>query len=334
MLSQQRRAFTLIELLVVMAIIAILIGLLLPAVQKVREAALRLKCQNNLKQLALAAHNYHDVYQCFPPGYDVSGPGKQTSLFVELLPFVEQDNVYKRWDFSNPAANQAGGPSAPAATVIPVYVCPMDPIGNNPQNRGNGNWAAMTSYAGNGGTRTMMPADATDDGIFLQTTAGNGRIRFGQITDGTSNTLFFGERVHADPNWDSFLIAPFLPPPTDPPFAPIGTYGVWAPTGKYGIADVSLSAQVTINYMQPFGYQPPQAIPPAPPPPPVPIPWPGFQHPYYENRLAAYGSRHPGGANFALADGSVRFISQSLPLATLQALSTRAGGEVASPDQY
>jgi prepilin-type N-terminal cleavage/methylation domain-containing protein/prepilin-type processing-associated H-X9-DG protein len=330
MSSQHRRAFTLIELLVVIAIITILIGLLLPAVQKAREAALRTKCQNHLKQLALASHNYHDVYQFFPPGYDVSGPGKQTSLFVELLPFVEQDNVYRRWDFTNPAANQAGGPSALAATVVPVYVCPMDPIFINPQNRGNGNWAALTSYAGNGGSRTLMPVNATNDGIFLQTTAGTGRIRFGQITDGTSNTLLFGERLHADGKWDSFLSAPFLPPPTDPPFAPISTFGVWAPTGLYGIADVTLSGQATINYSQPFGYQPP--VPTVPPTPPQPIPWPAFQ-PFYENRLAAFGSRHTGGANFALADGSVRFISQTLPLATLQALCTRAGGEVASPDQ-
>ncbi|HEV3144520.1 MAG TPA: DUF1559 domain-containing protein [Gemmataceae bacterium] len=330
MLHLRRRAFTLIELLVVIAIIAILIGLLLPAVQKAREAALRTKCQNHLKQLALAAHNYHDVYQCFPPGYDVSGPGKQTSLFVELLPFIEQDNLYQRWNFTNLMANEAGGSNAPAATVIPIYVCPMDPIASNPQNRGNGNWAALTSYAGNGGSRTMMPNSATNDGIFLQTTPGVGRIRIGQITDGTSNTLFFGERMHADSNWDSFLNAPFLPPPSDPPFFPLATYGIWAPVGLYGIGDVTLSGQATINYSQPFGYQPPpQTIPPSPP---TPIPWAAFQ-PYYENRLAAYGSRHTGGANFALADGSVRFISQTLPLATLQALSTRAGGEVASPDQ-
>ena len=330
MLSQHRRAFTLIELLVVIAIISILVGLLLPAVQKARAAALRAKCQNHLKQLALAAHNYHDVYQFFPPGYDVSGPGRRTSLFVELLPFVEQDNVYQRWNFNNPAANQSGGQNALAATVVPVYICPMDPIPANPENRGNGNWAAMTSYAGNGGARTLMPVNATNDGIFLQTTAGIGRIHFGQITDGTSNTLLFGERVHSDGNWDSFLSAPFMPPPTDPPFAPINTYGIWAPTGLYGIIDVTLSGQATINYSQPFNYQPP--LPTIPPSPPPPIPWASFQ-PYYENRLAAFGSRHTGGANFALADGSVRFISQTLPLATLQALCTRAGGEVASPDQ-
>ena len=113
------------------------------------------------------------------PGYDVSGPGKQTSLFVELLPFIEQDNLYSRWDFSNPMANQAGGPTSRAATVIPIYICPLDPIGRNPTDRGGGNWAAMTSYAGNGGTRTMMPIDATNDGIFLKTLPGSGRIRFG-----------------------------------------------------------------------------------------------------------------------------------------------------------
>jgi prepilin-type processing-associated H-X9-DG protein len=109
---------------------------------------------------------------------------------------------------------------------------------------------------------------------------------------------------------------------------PMGSYGQWAPTGPHGIADVTLSSRVTINYGQPAAYQPPTSIPPAPPPPPPPVPWGGFQS-FYENRLSAFGSRHSGGANFALADGSTRFIRQTIALQTFQALSTRAGGEVA-----
>src|SRR5215218_1117720 len=106
-----RRGFTLIELLVVIAIIAVLIGLLLPAVQKVREAASRLRCQSHLKQIALAAHGYHDTRGAFPGAIEQGGP-RYSSLFVELLPHVEQDPLYKQWDFANPQTNGATGRAA------------------------------------------------------------------------------------------------------------------------------------------------------------------------------------------------------------------------------
>ena len=118
-----RGAFTLIELLVVIAIIAMLIGLLLPAIQKVREAASRMRCQNNLKQCAIGLHDYHDVHNKFP-GATEQSPTRYTSLFVELLPFVEQDPLYKQWDFATPLTNASSGR---VAVVIKTYICSSHP---------------------------------------------------------------------------------------------------------------------------------------------------------------------------------------------------------------
>ena len=334
----RRRAFTLIELLVVIAIIAVLIGLLLPAVQRVRAAAYRTKCLNNLKQLSLAAQNYHGVYERLPGGLERNtNNGRQSSLFIDLLPFIEFDNLYRTWDFSSPLNDMASGPTARAATIIPTFICPMDNIPDNPTQRVGNYFASLTSYGGNGGTRSMLPQNATADGLFFMT--GNASqpkpnqksVRFDDITDGLSTTLMFGERYHRDGAWDSYLQAPWNPPP-DPYFLPIEVYGMWAPSGVHSIADVTLSAWAPINYMQPTPWTPPPSPGPGvPPPAPPPVSWTGFQT-NYERRLSAYGSGHSGGANFAFADGSARFISDSLPLQTLQAISTRRGGEIVNID--
>jgi prepilin-type N-terminal cleavage/methylation domain-containing protein/prepilin-type processing-associated H-X9-DG protein len=336
-MPRTRRAFTLIELLVVIAIIAILIGLLLPAVQKVRAAAARIKCQNNLKQIALAAHNYHGAFDRFPAGLERSSGARHSSVFIELLPFVEQDALYKQWDFLQPSADTAGGSHSRAATLVPIYVCPTDRLANNPWDLGGGNYASLTSYGGNGGSRSMMPQNARADGIFHMfgtkalPSAGLRRVRFADVTDGTSNTFLFGERFHADGAWDSYLNAPFTPTP-DPPFRPIAAYGFWAPIGPDAIADVTMSGWVTINSGVATPYiPPPQPPPPLPPVPPPPVSWPGFI-PTYESRLSAFGSGHSGGANFALVDGSVRFVRDSTPLDILQAMCTRSGGEVAAAE--
>jgi prepilin-type N-terminal cleavage/methylation domain-containing protein/prepilin-type processing-associated H-X9-DG protein len=339
----QRRAFTLVELLVVIAIIGVLIGLILPAVQKVRALANQIACSNNLRQIGLAALTYHDANKSFPPGVERPTPPtagqplpRRGSLFVFLLPYLDQDSVYTRWDFGNPGANWMGSPPL-AATVIPTLVCPADANIDNPQDRGSGQFAAMTSYGGNGGTRSMLPENATADGIFHETgnqsrpKPGQRPVRRNDISDGSSNTILFGERYHGDRNWDTWLPAPFTPPP-DPPLFAIESYGVWAPVSPHAVADVTLSGYATINYGTPVYWSPPPPVPPpgiTPPPPPVP--W-SFFLPYYEFRLSAFGSGHGGGANFCLADGSVQFVREGIKLSVLQAFCTRAGNELANLD--
>ena len=311
-----RRGFTLIELLLVIAIIAILIALLLPAVQKVREAANRASCLNNLKQLALAAHHYHDPAGKFPPGarlsVDVGGrPTGGTTLMVELLPYIEQGNLYKKWDPDN-SNNGTGGRNATQAQVIKIFLCPSDPLpepvweltaetaASPPWSRG---FYGLSSYGGNAGKRSVHtggpPAFArmTRDGLFFIDSS----LRQVDVTDGASNTFLFGERLHRDPEFDR------LRPDLWPEATPVGGWGRWGYVANSGaMFQVTLHTAAPINYLVP----------------------PGGNKLTLENRGCAFGSGHPGGANFAFADGSVRFLSESTPLPTLQALSTRAGGEV------
>ncbi len=190
--SRSRAAgFTLIELLVVIAIIAILIGLLLPAVQKVREAAARLRCKNNLKQVGLALHNYHDRSASLPPGYASSvsstgteaGPGWGWATF--LLPDLEQDNVFRQIDLHSAIA------SSPVRTqALKVFLCPSDSDIEPFMAAGTTATVAHANYVGVFGTNEVEPNPGTGNGTFFR----NSRIRFGDITDGLSNTYVVGER--------------------------------------------------------------------------------------------------------------------------------------------
>jgi prepilin-type N-terminal cleavage/methylation domain-containing protein/prepilin-type processing-associated H-X9-DG protein len=328
-------AFTLIELLVVIAIIAILIGLLLPAVQKVREAASRMRCQNNLKQIALGFHNYHDSIGRFPGVVDQGGP-RYTSMFVELLPYIEQNPLYQQWDFTNPITNGAGR----AGTIISTYLCPSHPGVNTPVVLGSGEYA-LTTYGGNGGTRPFPPMLSHCDGVFYitgpssQPHAGQIGVTLLGITDGTSNTLFLGEKIVGDPNLDSYfgaLGAGVITPTPDPPMQLESTYSVWAPPPGPNASAGLIGSTVTIGYTMGTGWSPPaQLPPPSTPIPPPPVPW-GTLGPLWWARLGALGSYHTNGVNVAMADASVRFVSGSTSLPTLQIVSTRSGGEVTPND--
>jgi prepilin-type N-terminal cleavage/methylation domain-containing protein/prepilin-type processing-associated H-X9-DG protein len=314
------RGFTLIELLVVIAIVAVIAGLALSAVQKAREAARRMGCANNLRQLAIATHHFHEDHNKFPTGaclpVDVGGrPTRATNLMIELLPYFEQDNLYNRWDYDDNRNNVAGGPKATQAQVIGILLCPSDPLPDTVTELTAEVWRppawsrgfyGMSSYGGNAGTRSVPPGlppafpTVSRDGIFFIDSC----VSLAAVTDGSSNTLLFGERYHRDPEFD--LRQPVVQPGIDS----MAHFGRWAFVAGPGGAMVN----VTLHSAAPINYRVP----------------PGGDTATVDNRAAAFGSGHPGGANFAFADGSVRFLSDRIPLPTLQALSTRSGGEVTS----
>jgi len=290
---KKRFAFTLIELLVVIAIIGVLIALLLPAVQQVRAAAMRAECLNNLKQIGLAAHQYHNTRGSFPAGMQFqNNKALFSSWLTQLLPYIEQDNL---WAVTRSAYQQSPSPfknppHVGLATVIPIFVCPMDGRAERPQIAQKDQFpVAFTCYLGVEGKDVY-----SQDGVFFK----DSNIRMGDITDGTSQTLLAGER----------------PPSTD------FQYGWWyAGIGqKYtGSADMILGVQEQNIMPITAGSCPPGTY--------------TFEPGSVSNQcdMFHFWSLHPGGANFLFADGSVHFLSYSVaPI--LPALASRAGGETAS----
>jgi prepilin-type N-terminal cleavage/methylation domain-containing protein/prepilin-type processing-associated H-X9-DG protein len=343
-----RRGFTLIELLVVIAIIAILIGLLLPAVQKVREAAARIKCQNNLKQLGLAAHNYEGVNASFPLGMQLRGGGTTTvaTFFVRLLPYVEQDNLYKQWDFNNPANNTGGtAATSKAATMISTFICPADVFAENPFNLANGGSAfspsqgqsgnpyggfySGTSYAGNYGTGSYYTSFSQfaikPNGIFFMTGPGNEMkptTQGGSLHERADNHQNLSPvRLGGITDGTSNTLMMGEKNHRDPEFdtwtaqnsgLKMHQVSVWGwGGGRKGTAMIFGSSAVSINSTV-------KSLGGAANSPNINI---------QDQRFNAWGSNHTGGVNFVYTDGSVRFVTASINATTLARLSDRADGQ-------
>jgi prepilin-type N-terminal cleavage/methylation domain-containing protein/prepilin-type processing-associated H-X9-DG protein len=322
-----RVAFTLIELLVVIAIIAILIGLLLPAVQKVREAAARIQCGNNLKQIGLAVHGYHDANGGVPPQatYAIGSTFSGYSVHARILPYIEQDNLHRLVSFS---AGYAAQPDI-CRTRIKLYRCPSDPkdwtrvdggVEFYPTNYGFniGTWLGLDQIAARGG-----------DGAFGY----NLTHTFGAITDGLSNTVAAADVKSFTPALlDGGQPATPNTPPPDTPAQVVAYGGTFDPDYCHTqwVTGRTLQSGLTTTF---------------PPNTKVPYTTGGVTYdvdwtsarvgpgtPPHTYRCVTARSYHSGGVNALLMDGSVRFVANSISQATWRAVGTRAGGEVVPGD--
>jgi prepilin-type N-terminal cleavage/methylation domain-containing protein/prepilin-type processing-associated H-X9-DG protein len=333
--ASRRPAFTLIELLVVIAIIGVLIGLLLPAVQRIRESAARTKCTNNLKQIGLALHAYHDVFSYYPPGYTDNntnpnstpnsdlGPGWGWAAY--LLLYLEQENLFKQINFSQGILT--GTNAQLAQQPLTIYQCPSDPlqdswpvydstfstpigtVAHSNYVGCNGWQECFTNAGGNGqgqggGNDNLQGTyGQSGDGLFYR----NSHYNSASVTDGMSGTIFVGERSsnHSPSTWAGAVTGGRCPawmanqPPT--PYIP-------PPGPPYDNADYDEALCLAHGNATHV---------------------PSADYPIFDPDTF-YSMHSPAGANFLFGDGSVHFLTSSIHPTTYQYLCTIAGGEVAT----
>lgn len=321
----RRRAFTLVELLVVIAIIGVLVALLLPAVQAAREAARRMQCNNNLKQLAVAMHNYHDTFSVLPYGVRDETVARtmanRDTWFQRLLPFIEQGPLYDsyvQWHIDSMASGGYSNSNrthvqempgfAGKSVPISVVICPSNPgspniNGDVTTNGGfQGNYVVCT---GNGDDLRPSAAISKFNGMFWNLSKTN----FRDLTDGTSNTMMFSETIvrQATHNTRSYGEA--------------GSYWAGGGWGEYGYT--AREAPNTSVADRVYGTESGSARCKDDNDRKAPC------SPVRTSTAQNYArSHHPQGVNVALADGSVRFVSDTIQLSTWSDLSTRSDGEV------
>jgi prepilin-type N-terminal cleavage/methylation domain-containing protein len=307
----RRTAFTLIELLVVIAIIAILIALLVPAVQKVREAAARTQCINNLKQIGLALHNHHDGKKCFPPG---NAKPNSFSVHSYLLPYFEQGPLYSQIDFTKSYSSNTG----PMAAVIPVLNCPADPQSALPAGWGG------NSYPANYGSGITWGGDGTvSNGVFYNVTGDKG-TRFGDLTDGSSNTAGFCERLKGD--WSNAVVTPKSDLINPKGVNPASADEAMNICRAANFSDASLQWYSNFGSTWIQGNQNVMYTHASPPNDPA------CAYPQNYTMTMPASSAHTGSVNLVLCDGSVRTIATSVSVATWRALGTRNGSEPIASD--
>ncbi|PQO46202.1 prepilin-type cleavage/methylation domain-containing protein [Blastopirellula marina] len=309
---RNRLGFTLVELLVVIAIIGVLVALLLPAVQQAREAARRMSCGNNLKQLALACHNYHDTFLELP-----TGSQQLIGWRISILPFIEQKNLTDKFNYTETFSGNAdtGNAKLLEKLELDAFICPStQPPQSYPWNKRHHQYH---SYCGVNGAVDRNATNQAEWGACKQfygyscdngTMGYNQELTFANITDGTSNTLMIGEQSGYDPGmeeWNSGLKQ--------------GYHGGWHGAGN-SVVNASATQTGIGGGMAPIVYPPNSVCSSG-------DRWVCGMA--YVNSCN-YNSYHPGGVQFALADGSVRFVPETTDLVLLKRLAMRGDGRVAS----
>jgi prepilin-type N-terminal cleavage/methylation domain-containing protein/prepilin-type processing-associated H-X9-DG protein len=350
---RDRSGFTLIELLVVIAIIAVLIGLLLPAVQKVREAANRAQCQNNLKQIGLGLHNYHDTYQRFPtafkllpapdPSVPFAGAARYgVSAFTLILPYMEQDNLYQQINATRAALSPVNMPPGNPAysTPIKTFLCPSVPgvptaeySAELAQSFNNFNIGVTyppglnfgrTDYAPDAGMSADIPGISINAGASIICQPPDGPVRITDILDGSSNTIMVVEDAGRPAWYGSRGIAT---QPAIGGYTPVeGSYSANGPAPQGGGAWADPLNYIATNGSDPSGSGIAagggfDGMPAAP--------WTCANGCSNDSEIFAF---HPGGSNVLFGDGSVRFVKNGITMNQMQALLSRAGGEVINFD--